>query len=715
MKNAKQLKALRVGLSVLLGILLTVGVFVLTTGANLQSPAEAASLPTPLSRIATTPVTYTLDDFDDRVYLDDHGYDLPRPPNDFGGSQGRWESNGAVITDSTVCSETYNCYLSLTYDLSSPEAEGGYWEEFNYSYTSTWPLRDLKDFETFRFRVRGDPIYGFPDQFQVEFVGEDWGHRVVYSVTDVTADWQWKTIIVSNTTSFDWSRVKHAAIKLVGNQMTYQTGRLFFDDLTWVDEDFAGDLLDLIQRQAFLYFWDNRHPTTGFVRDRMVDPFYDRNVTSVAAVGFELAAFGIGTEHGWIDRNEAAVATHQILTNLLTLPQGPAITGTSGYNGFFYHLLIIDTGLRFPDSEVSTIDSALLMAGVLFAKQYYTGTSQTEIEIRDIADQLYNRVEWDWALRTESEPADKANQFYMAWKPEYHNCQASGYKNCYEIPDTKSGAGYYSGRSITGTGSLIDPTTWDYYTDEILLINLLAIGSPTHNVPVDTFWAWAREVGGYDSHTLVQSWYGQLFANFIGQAWLDMRGAEKNTHINWWYNSQQAALTNRQFAIDHAVTCTTYSTVSWGLSTSLGPPDDPTTPGMNGVGVYRGYSSLPRGDFNPPLHDCTVAPYAAAGSIMFLDSDPANNEAYQALDYWFHHQPRLWGLYGFRDGFNLNQGWFAHDYIGIDQGMTLLAIENYRTELIWDTLLQDPAIARARNAVLEKWRVYLPLLTRNSG
>ena len=133
------------------------------------------------------------------------------------------------------------------------------------------------------------------------------------------------------------------------------------------------------------------------------------------------------------------------------------------------------------------------------------------------------------------------------------------------------------------------------------------------------------------------------------------------------------------------------------------------------MGVYRGYGALPKKDPNPPLHDCTVAPYAAAGSIMFLSSNPAENEAYQALKYWFYNQPRLWGLYGFRDAFNLNQDWFAHDYIGLDQGMVLLAIENYRTELIWKTILREPAVVRARDQVLKARRIYLPILLKNVG
>ncbi len=701
-------QARRLGLSLIWGVSIVVLVLAPVSRCAASARAEAAAPATPARGSGTLAVPYTLDDFDDPLG------DKPRAPNDFFGRQGRWESNGAVITDTVVCEATFSCSLSLAYDLSAAGATGGYWEEFAYSYSNpTWPLADLREYEQLRFRVRGDTAAGYPGQFQLEFIGQDWGARATFPVTGVTDAWQWVTVTLTNTGTLDWSRVKQMAIVLDGNQMAGKQGRLYLDDLTLVDTNFAGDLQDLVSQRAFRYFWDNRHPTTGFVRDRAVDPFYARDVTSVAAVGFELAAFGIGSEHGWISRTEAALATRQVLTSLLAPPQGPETADTSGYQGFFYHLLFIDTGLRVPDSEVSTIDTALLLAGVLFARQYYVGADATETEIRGLADQLYNRVAWDWTLRTDPQPSDKTHQFHMAWKPERHDCSDSGYNNCYEIPDTVSGHGYFSGEWITDTAPpAAHPTTWDYYTDEILLINLLAIGSPTHSVPATTFWAWTREQGTYDGYTLYQSWSGQLFTYFIGQVWLDFRGlAERNAHIGWWHNSGLAALANRQFCIDNASSCATYSALSWGLSAGLGPPVDPTSPGMDGIGEYRGYGALPKGDSTPPVQDCTVTPYAAASTIIFLSAYPAANESYEALANWFATQPRLWGLYGFRDGFNVDQGWYAHDYIGIDQGTTLLALENYRTGLVWATMGRDPALARAIAAVLTHPK-FLPAISR---
>ncbi len=588
-------------------------------------------------------------------------------------------------------------------------------EELAYSYTydggdpSTWKLRDMSACTAFRFRVRGDTVLPYTSQFEVEFVGHNWGVKDHYLVTGLSSNWQDVTIPLASLTNVDLAQLKHIAIRLQNSQVTAPAGVLHFDDFAFTGCSFAGNLLDLLERQAFYYFWETRHPDTDFVPDRAINPFYGNKMSSIAGIGFELAAFGTGAERGWISRAEAAEATRQVLSSLQTISQTGSITqGT--HHGFFYHFVDIDTGLRHSDSELSTIDTALLMAGVLFTRQYFDGSNNVEIEIRNLADQLFNAVEWDWILRTDPLPITKTNQFYLSWKPEM--------TGTYNFPEP--GGGFFDGTPG-------NPTTWDYYTDEILLINLLAIGSPTHPVPADTFGAWRREPGTYDGYTLYTSWFGQLFAHFIGQGWLDLRYVtDPNQSINWFQNSKQAALANRQFVIDQAITYTTYSSQSWGLSPGLGPPADPLEPGWGGVGVYRTYAGLPKGEPipPPPNHDGTVTPYAAAGSIVFLGPNTANNEAYQALNHWYETQPRLWGLYGFRDGFNLGKkaddptgtdpkdDWFAHDYLGLDQGMTLLAIENYQSNFVWNVMNRDPVIIRAKCAVFGCCG-YLPVIFKN--
>ena len=650
--------------------------------------------------------TFILDDFDDAKNAPgDPLRKIPRGPNNFFANQGQYTAGGAgaLITDSLTCPFTHSCALSLAYDVSAgSNSEGGYVEELGFSYTysgdisSTWRLRDMSGCEALTFRVKGDNAAPFTTRFEIEFIGHDWGVRDRFTITGITTTWQTKTILLADLVNVEAGRIKQVALRLANNQVTAPAGVLHFDDFAFAGCQVEGDLLDLIERQSFEYFWELRHPKTGFVRDRAAIP----EVTSIAAIGFELTAFGIGAERGWITRIDAALATRQVLDSLW------AITPTASHNGFYYHLLDIETGEPVSDTELSTIDTALLMAGVLFARQYFSLQSDPlGVDIGQRAQQLFNQVDWRWPLRSEVTPPENKKQFYLAWKPN----QEAGF----EI--SAPGGGYFAGTPN-------DPTTWDYYTDEILLLNLLAIGSSSRAVPADTFTAWRREAGTYDGYTLYQSWFGSLFTHFIGQVWLDLRcEREAMSGVNWQQNSGQAALANRQFAIDQAITYRTYSTQSWGLSASLGPPAQPYTVSPAGIGVYRNYAGLPKGEPipPPPVHDGTVAPYAAAGSIMFLDRNRSANEAYQALANWYQTQPRLWGLYGFVDSFNLGQNaavsddWFAHDYIGIDQGMTLLALENYQTGFVWGVMSSSPVIIKGKRAVFNlDCHNYLPMIQK---
>lgn len=700
--RASYLVWLRVGLPPLfagLAVVIALGAL-----AGFAAPSRAA----PLDQANVSSVTFVLDDFDDaKIEPSAPTTKLPRNPNNFFANQGIFEANGGFITDTLTCPYTYSCYLTLDYDVSAGvTSEAGYVEELGFSYTydagnpATWTLRDMSTCEALSFRVMGDGILPFTSQFEIEFIGQDWGIRDQILVGGVTTGWQTKTVLLSSLTNVDPAKIKQVAVRLHNPKVTQTVGRLHFDDFALTGCSFNGNLLDLIERQAFYYFWELRHSDTGFVRDRAVDPFYNRNVTSIAAIGYELTAFGLGAERGWISRTEAASATLQVLNKLVE------ISPTASHEGFYYHLLEIDTGARDGTTELSTIDTALMMAGVLFAREYFTGTTTAEITIRQQADLLFNAVDWTWALDDGTTSPEDQNKFYLGWKPV-------------SDPDFQfpaPGGGYFLGTST-------NPATWDYYTDEILLINILALGSPTHMVATDTFTAWTREAGTYDGYTLYQSYFGQLFTYFIGQGWLDLRCyVEKESRIHWPHNSGLAALANRQFAIDQSKIYTTYSTQSWGLSPSLGPPNDPFTPTLAGVGSYNTYGALPKGEPipPPPFHDGTVAPYAAAGNIAFLDDDPATNKAYQALDYWYQNQARLWGIYGFVDSFNLGQmasisdDWYAHDIIGIDQGMSLLALENYQTGFIWSVMNRSPVISTGRQAVFDDTCTRLPIIEKNN-
>ncbi|HSL70757.1 MAG TPA: glucoamylase family protein, partial [Longimicrobiales bacterium] len=197
--------------------------------------------------------------------------------------------------------------------------------------------------------------------------------------------------------------------------------------------------LDTLQERTFRFFWERANSANGLVPDR----WPTRSFSSVAAVGFGLASYAVGAEHGWITRGQAADRTLTTVRFLWRAPQGPQPVGATGHQGLFYHFLDMQTGLRFEQVELSTIDTALLMAGVLFAQQYFDGSTPVESEIRSLADSLYLRVNWQWMVQ----PGSK--RLTMGWHPE---------------------------RGYT-------PSEWHGY-DEAAILMVLALGSPTH--PVDT-------------------------------------------------------------------------------------------------------------------------------------------------------------------------------------------------------------------------------------
>jgi len=633
-----------------------------------SSASRAAPLPDNFA-----PVSYILDDFDDA-----------QAPNDFFGDQGRWESGGAVVTDTFTCAvrRGSNGYaLQLDYDVSTPSSKGGYWEHFTYYYPNPDnPIYDLSEYDEFHLWVKGDEGVGYTTRFYVEFVEDQkWNDsdKAIVEVTDIISDWQKVTVDLRTLTNVNWTQMRQVAIRFDNGHVTRNQGRLYFDDLHFVDLDggYATDdqFLELVSRRAFKYFQDSIHPTTGLIKDRASN----REASSIASVGFGLTAMGIGAERGWISRTMATSQVRSTLQTLSTCVQGPAITGTCGYKGFFYHLLDMETGQRLPSSELSSVDTALLMAGVLFAGEYFDDPADpVEADIRALADGIYRRVEWDWMLDLAT------NQFYMEWKPENPGDGFAGH--------------------------------WDHYTDETILICLLAIGSPTHSVPSDVFYAWERERGCYDDYCLIQTYWGSLFTYFFAHCWFDLRcltDYHPITPTNWWNNSTAAALANRQFCIDNSITYSTYSANSWGLTACFGPG------GYNG-GQSKSYGARPLKD-PPPNHDGTIAPYGAGSCIVF---NPALSLS--VLKNYYENYPKLWGVYGFRDAYNLvgtttpcnpADDWYAHEYVGIDAGPMLLMIENYRSKFVWKTFMFNSYAQKAKTAVFYyDCPIYLPTIMKGS-
>jgi hypothetical protein len=399
------------------------------------------------------------------------------------------------------------------------------------------------------------------------------------------------------------------------------------------DEEF----LDMVEEKAFWFFWDEANPSNGLIQDRARNFTTDiYNHSSIASVGFGLTALCVAHSRGWISYNDAY---NRILTTLKTFRDGPV----QNVNGFFYHWLNINTGQRYGTCEISSIDTTLFLAGALFAGQYFKGT-----EIEPIADELYRGADWIWMSD------GGAHKFVnMSWKP------GDGFGSSY----------------------------WNSFSEGVLL-DVLAIGSPTHPKNTDCWKEMTRQPGTYAGYTLIYCQPNNpLFVHQYPHIWIDFRRKEYNG-VNYFENSNKATLANRQFCIDHHDDVedldddyTTYSSKCWGLTSG----DDPD-------GGYTAYGAEPGGGLND---DGTVQPTAAAGSIMFTPE-----ESIEAVKYMYdNYKSFIWDKYGFCDGFNLDRAsnWRAEDVIGISQGATMLAIENHRTGMIWDIFMQIPYISDALN------------------
>ncbi|HNX97274.1 MAG TPA: glucoamylase family protein [Candidatus Aminicenantes bacterium] len=420
-------------------------------------------------------------------------------------------------------------------------------------------------------------------------------------------------------------------------------------------------LLDIEQR-TFRFFWETANPTNGLIPDRWPTPSF----ASVAAVGFGLAAYPVGVDHGWITREEA---TGRVLTTLRffsNAPQGPEPAGRTGYRGFFYHFLDMQTGARFEHVELSTVDTAWFVAGALTCQMFFDGDSAAEREIRELADSIYRRVEWTWAQ-------PRPPLVSMGWTPEdgQHNLDWRGY-------------------------------------DESMMVYVLGLGSPTFPIAAE---AWPTFCSSYQW----RAYYGfehvnfaPLFGHQYTQVFVDFRGIRdaytRDKGIDYFENSRRATLAQRAYATDNPSGWKDYGANVWGLTACDGPLD--VILDVNGI-PRRFFTYAARGASGVEVRDDgTIAPWAALASMPFAPEVvvPAIEEMHRR---WGEH---IVGQYGFWDAFNptftfpgvtphhgkIVPGvvWVDGDVLGIDQGPALLMLENYRSDLIWRLLRRHPAIVQ---------------------
>ena len=388
-----------------------------------------------------------------------------------------------------------------------------------------------------------------------------------------------------------------------------------------------------VQRQAFNFFWNESNPLNGLIKDRSTAS----SASSIASVGFGLSSICVAADYGWVTRAAAAERVRTTLRTFWYGPQGSATTGMIGRLGFFYHFLNMSTAVRDGQTELSSIDTGLLIAGILHCQQYFDAADTSEQEIRALADSIYRRMDFE-AMR------HYGTTLNMGWLPE------TGWLNAW----------------------------WVGYC-EAMILYVEAFGSPTHPVEADLWNGWT---GGYDFGTYYGYTYvifPPLFGHQYSHCWIDFRGIRDDKMsgygLDYFENSRRATLAQRAYCAANPGNFPAYSDSMWGITASDAP---------------NGYSA--RGA--PPAQDDdgTLVPTAPGGSVPF-----APQECIQALKTMYNHycigsQTGLWGPYGFRDAFNVKSNWFDSDYIGIDEGPIVLMIENFFTQRVWDVFMKSPYI-----------------------
>jgi hypothetical protein len=407
--------------------------------------------------------------------------------------------------------------------------------------------------------------------------------------------------------------------------------------------------LDRLQRDAIGYFLRSANPDTGLIADssRKGAP------CSIAATGLGLAGYVVGAERGFLPRREAARRTLAALRFFRDSPQGEDADAT-GFRGFYYHFLDMATGRRAWNCELSMIDTAILIAGVLTSGRYFSAAVDDEPEIREIAGFLYERIDWPWATAGGA-------VVRMGWK---------------------AGAGFLS-------------YGWQGYS-EALLLYVLGLGSPTHPLPAQSYGAWTASYQWENLYDIDFLFASPLFIHQLSHLWIDFRGIQddfmREKRSDYFENSRRATVVQQQYALRNPLWFKGYGDNCWGITAGLGPG---FMKQREEGGVERQfYGYVARGiPFGPD--DGTLAPWAVVASLPFapeivLATLRCVREAY----------PDVVSAEGLLTSFNPSfdsgdrerQGWLCPEHFGLDQGPVALMIENHRSGLLWRLMRGCPAI-----------------------
>ena len=388
-----------------------------------------------------------------------------------------------------------------------------------------------------------------------------------------------------------------------------------------------GDTLLLKELKASYQFFikeantDLKSEGYGLIKDK---DMYADEIASIASVGYGLAALVIGVNRNWISYPEAYERASKTLDTFLNY--------VDGKDGFYYHFVNIHTGKREWNCEISIIDTAIFICGAILAGEFFRG------EIKQKAEELYKRVNWEWYRNKET------NYFYMGYKPE---------------------TGFWG--------------HWDMYAEQLMLY-VLGVASPTYPITKSMYDDIKKEKCTYEGiEDIIYTYCGTLFTYQFSHAWIDFRDRKDENGIDWFENSKKATIANRTYCIKNQDKFKTFGENSWGLTACLGP---------NGYsGEYGAKPALADVD---KQNDGTVSPCGAAGSIVFTPE-----LSMKALENFYNHYPKLWGRYGFIDGYNLENGqWYSKEVIGIDKGISMMMIENYLSQLLWQQFMKNEFVQK---------------------
>jgi hypothetical protein len=416
------------------------------------------------------------------------------------------------------------------------------------------------------------------------------------------------------------------------------------------DQQKAWDFLTGLQRDSFGYFLHEVSPVTGLVRDKTRPDW----PASIAATGMALTAYPVGVERGWMTHPHALARTLKTLRFLHASTQGTGAQVT-GYKGFYYHFLDMDSGRRAWNCELSNIDTALLMAGVLAAASYFSDDTEDEVQVRALADQLYRRVDWDW-MRAGSD------LLCHGWKPD---------------------------------GGFL-PWHWEGY-DEALILYMLALGSPTHPVAPACYGAWLRSYDWRCIYGIDLVYAGSLFIHQMSHVWIDFRGIRdsfmREHDSDYFENSRRSTLVQQQYAIRNPLDFDEYGPLCWGFTAS----DGPGNLHRKICGIQRTfYDYIARGAPYGP-DDGTLAPWAVVASLPF-----APEIVLPTTQAYGRRRLHVANPYGFKAAFCPTfggdnavcerAGWVSPYHFGINVGPIVMMIENYRSDLVWRLMRQCPVL-----------------------